>query len=123
MANVGAAVASESSEDFNHAPAFLHLSQKIKNLGVLLDQTYAKSFEYPEDLPTLERILGGEWSRLRDPWGQPLTAEFGLERENFVITLRSAGPDKKRGTDDDFIVGTFRAIVLYTAPPGSSNEP
>lgn len=58
VANVRAAVASESSEDFNHAPAFLHLSQKIKNLAALVDQSYAKSFEYPRTSRRLKEFSG-----------------------------------------------------------------
>ena len=39
---------------------------------------------------------------LRDPWGTPYITTIEATGPNYLIHLKSAGPDKKPGTDDDF---------------------
>jgi MG2 domain/A-macroglobulin TED domain/Alpha-2-macroglobulin family/Carboxypeptidase regulatory-like domain/A-macroglobulin receptor binding domain/Alpha-2-macroglobulin bait region domain len=108
VARAGAFMWSESSETLADTPRFKNVASQMRQLGLLLDRQYSRSMEFPRDTSALVRVLGAQWSDLRDPWGRPYRAEFSVARENNVITIMSAGPDKQMGTADDFAVGTFR---------------
>jgi hypothetical protein len=99
---------SETDESLARPPAFEKISSQMKQLSALLDQYYLNAIEFPQDISALDRILGRQWIELRDPWGKPYFADFGIQHTNRTITLLSAGPDKHQGTDDDFVAGTFR---------------
>ncbi|MFL6216219.1 MAG: carboxypeptidase regulatory-like domain-containing protein [Blastocatellia bacterium] len=49
-----------------------------------------------------------DWPATRDPWQQPYRAEFEVERDQQVLRLRSAGPDKRFDTGDDFVAADMR---------------
>ena len=114
VARAGALILSESSESVADTPAFASVAGQVQQISATLDRHYASSLEFPQDLSALSRILGRQWTDLLDPWGKPYTVEFTVDRENSVITLMSAGPDKRTGTRDDFVAGTFRRT--YFAP-------
>jgi len=48
---------------------------------------------------------------LIDPWGEP----FGYERDGYRYVLWSSGPDKKTGTEDDFVEGSSSLIESWKA--------
>jgi uncharacterized protein YfaS (alpha-2-macroglobulin family) len=54
---------------------------------------------------------------LLDPWNTPYKAELTEDRNDDVVTLTSAGPDKQFGTADDFSVTLLRRNVF--AVPGA----
>ncbi len=108
------AVSVESSETAADVPSFPIISGQMKRINAALDQGYAVSLEFPEDLSAFTLALGREWTDLADPWGKPYRVEFSVDGENQVITLMSSGPDKRFGTSDDFSAGTFRRS--YFAP-------
>jgi hypothetical protein len=95
---------------------------------------------FPQDEAAFVNALsraGLDWQGLRDPWGHPYYVSFRSEarysdritirkkaaakgpREQFApvtlkienIILRSAGPDGKQGTEDDFVVAQFDRTV------------
>ena len=47
---------------------------------------------------------GYDLGSLKDPWGIPIMPPLVVDREADVLELRSAGPDKTFGTEDDFQV-------------------
>ena len=67
---------------------------------------------YVRDFATLKTELattGIQWDALRDPWGQPYLAQFGISNSRYTITVMSGGPDGKfetSPTSDDFPVWT-----------------
>jgi hypothetical protein len=64
------------------------------------------TLEYPRDDASLQSITGGVLAGVRDPWLQPFLTRFSIERGDAVLSVVSAGPDKKPGTADDFTVLT-----------------
>ncbi len=108
VAGTGAMITSDSSESIGSKPEFPKVTAQMRDFQSALDKHYADSLEFPRDVSALWSALGRRWSDLEDPWGMSYLTEFSVNGRNFVITLRSAGPDKRRGTADDFIIATFR---------------
>jgi hypothetical protein len=74
-----------------------------------LNRTYRRNYSYPRDMASLKRTLaasGIDFGALRDPWDQPYRAEFATRKSEDILTVRSAGPDKRFGTDDDVTAAT-----------------
>ncbi|MBK8810660.1 MAG: carboxypeptidase regulatory-like domain-containing protein [Acidobacteria bacterium] len=69
------------------------------------------------DLPTLTAEMKGrglDLETLRDPFGRPYRFDFYVERTNYVLAVRSDGPDGNPGIagvlpNDDFVVWTNRS--------------
>jgi hypothetical protein len=83
--------------------------QRPNYLVALLDEAYRNSEEYPHDIEELKATLRGkgvDFEALRDPWGTPYEAGFSVQGQFDVLEIRSAGPDRKPGTQDDFPVAT-----------------
>jgi hypothetical protein len=81
------------------------LNADLSPLRRALTVQYEKTNQYPRDEANLARLLALEGVSLdelrRDPWGQPISFTFGIDRTNDYLALSSAGPDKQFGTDDD----------------------
>ncbi len=71
------------------------------------------------------------WADFKDPWGSEFIPSFALNDFSQELEIRSAGPDKKAATDDDFrVAGNYasiyeptrrevrRAITLYREKTG-----
>jgi hypothetical protein len=83
------------------------IDRGIDPLIKALDLRYKDTGEYPKTDAAFRTLLAGAGQSLesaRDPWGQPYKAYFGASGDMDELTLRSAGPDKKFGTQDDFEV-------------------
>ncbi len=105
VANLTADISSDSTEQ---DPMFERIALHMKQLKQTFDEYFAITFEFPQDISTLSDALGPAWTNLTDPWGMPFQPEFVVENENLVIRFKSAGPDKKYGTADDFEVYNFQ---------------
>lgn len=82
---------------------------QIKLVREALTAQYEKDLDHPTDQSSFERILqarGVNPAQIIDPWGEPYFAEFTVNRIIDVIQLKTAGPDKKRGTSDDLVAYT-----------------
>jgi hypothetical protein len=94
----------------NTADDFVVMTVRRPNyLVALLDDAYRSSEDYPHNLDELKATLrakGVDFDALRDPWGAPYEAVFSIQRQFDVLEIRSAGPDGKHGTQDDFPVAT-----------------
>jgi hypothetical protein len=86
--------------------AFAHLiSAQLDPLQRELALYYTLKGAYPTNEDMLRRLLitaGIDFDELRDPWGMPYRAAFGVEKGASEFHLWSAGPDKLFGTPDDF---------------------
>jgi hypothetical protein len=81
------------------------IARQVRPTQQALDARYAAAAEYPRDAASLNRLLadaGLDFESQRDPWGTPFRASFNVEREQDVLTIASAGADKRFDTEDDF---------------------
>ena len=84
-----------------------HFRAKMKPLAAKLDELFESRGIYPRDPKELREILkteGIDLDALEDAWGNPLRAEFRLDREALRMSLWSAGADELSGTADDLTV-------------------
>lgn len=85
------------------------VTKQLEVLKTSLNERYAKDGDHPTDITSLNRILGDVgigFDKIRDPWGEPYSAEFSVEKTQDITTLRTFGPDKTSGTPDDFVAMT-----------------
>jgi hypothetical protein len=83
------------------------IDPQMKVIRAALDARYEETGEYPKTQVALDTELaaaGQSLQDMKDPWGTPYRAEFSVDREWDVLEIKSAGPDKVFGTDDDFVV-------------------
>ncbi len=115
LAHAGAFVNGAGSESLAQMPVFFTITSQMGKIKSALDEHYASSFEFPQDVNALARILGPQNSDAQDPWGNLYRPEFSVEGTENIITMVSCGPDKQRGTADDFVAGTFRRAYFTPA--------
>jgi hypothetical protein len=117
VAQRGSSAIGDSSENFHDTPRFSSVDFQIRQLQSTLDRHFADSLAFPADAADLTAAAGLQWTAMRDPWGMPYSARFETERAERVIEIVSSGPDKKAGTDDDFVAGRIQRsyFALYNA--------
>jgi hypothetical protein len=82
-----------------------YFENKLQPFENALRAHYEKTGEYPKNEIDLRQILsanGINYDELRDAWGTAYAAEFNVERNLVIVTLKTASADKKFGTGDDF---------------------
>lgn len=75
---------------------------------------HARTGGFIRDAQTLKTELmrlGIDFDSIKDPWGNGYQLSFGVNRSQFIVTVRSAGPDRRFSTraahsDDDFSLAT-----------------
>lgn len=83
------------------------INSQVAPVADALTKIYEKTRAYPADQSTLDRLLSGagiNLASLRDPWGNPFFPVFSIEGAQDVFVLKSAGPDERVDTNDDFSV-------------------
>ncbi|HWN11394.1 MAG TPA: MG2 domain-containing protein [Pyrinomonadaceae bacterium] len=78
--------------------------QQLEPIGKLLDARYNQGGLYPASGESLRRLLvesGFDFDQLNDPWGTPYREKFSVERDELILEIISAGPDKSFVTHDD----------------------
>ncbi|HND18601.1 MAG TPA: MG2 domain-containing protein, partial [Acidobacteriota bacterium] len=98
-----------TSESLNLRPVFhQNVMARLHPIFQIVSDYAERNRIYPKTLADVERILsshGMKFSQITDPWGMPFQSEFvsvlGLDKWR----IKSSGPDKKPGTDDDFLAG------------------
>lgn len=87
-----------------------------------LNNAYEKrSYLHPVDDASLRSILSSyniDFDQMRDPWGMGYKAEFSVNKSRDILTVISAGPDKKFETKDDFTA--FSTGFEYFTPMGQA---
>jgi hypothetical protein len=110
-----------SAENFetDHTQVFAELTGlHLKPIADLLETQYKNGGIYPTNGETLRRLLfesGVNFDQLKDPWGTLYREMFSIDRDDSVLDLVSAGPDKLFSTKDDFSVSRLtRAYFRFT---------
>ncbi len=86
---------------------YLVIEGQLKPVKAALASRYTHTGEYPRNPAMLRRQMsafGISFDQMLDPWGLPYIAKFSIEQDKDVLEIESAGPDKRRGTADDFTV-------------------
>ncbi|HEY1336669.1 MAG TPA: MG2 domain-containing protein [Bryobacteraceae bacterium] len=79
-------------------------------LKVMIANALRPLTDYPANTDEFARTLGDaglRFDKLKDPWGSSLRAEIRYAGDQRVFCIKSAGPDRKPGTNDDFEVTSF----------------
>jgi hypothetical protein len=88
-----------------------YFNKKLENFEKILKENYEKTGDFPKDENSLRRILsagGINFDDLRDAWETPFQARFSADGNNLTLSLKTAGADKKNGSEDDFTVKEMR---------------
>ncbi|HEX8845621.1 MAG TPA: MG2 domain-containing protein [Pyrinomonadaceae bacterium] len=97
--------------DLDQQKVFADLTNRqLKPLQDALNARYRSRMEYPKDEATLRSMLkeaGISFEALLDPWGTPYRALFYVRLGNNLLSIESAGADKRFGTADDFSASAF----------------
>jgi len=86
-----------------------YFPKRLKPFEMVLDAQFKKNYDYPTDETSLKRIVaanGMNLDLLLDPWGQKYYTAFSIDKTKQQLILKTTGPDKKIGTNDDFIVSS-----------------
>lgn len=97
------------------------IKQQLEPMQEALAARYARTGEYPRDETSLRRELaasGIDLDSLRDPWGRQYYADFAVNKQADEFDLRTAGPDKRLGTGDDFVAKSMS--WAYFRPVGEA---
>lgn len=95
--------------------------KQLAPLENALKTQFEKNYAHPTDYVSLRKILSENnvsFDALRDPWGQNYYAVFTTEKTQNIVTIQTAGADKKLGTTDDFNVSS--ASFAYFTPTGKA---
>ena len=93
--------------------------KQLAPIEEMLKRRFEKDFAYPRDEASLRDILaagGVRFEELRDPWGNNYRADVQTDKTQRIVTLKTAGADKKFGTRDDFTVSSVG--FAYFTPIG-----
>jgi len=93
------------------------MKRSVKPLGQAI--LAARPERLPATLDAVQRIgrtANLDYALLLDPWNTPYKVATKVEWHDEVVSLQSAGPDKRFGTDDDFTTELVRRN--YFALPG-----
>lgn len=86
-----------------------------------LKKQYNADYKHPTSDDSLRAILAKkaiDFERLRDPWDVNYRTKFEVEKADDLMTLTTAGADKKFDTKDDFTV--LRMSFNYFLPAGQA---
>lgn len=100
------------------------VTRQFNQVSWALGDAYSRQHGlHATDDASLRSILdshGIDLDRMADPWGMQYKAEFGIEKAQDTIRIKTAGPDKAFGTDDDFYA--YSGSFDYFASMGKSVE-
>ncbi len=92
---------------------------ELKPVFDALNKRYERTLQYPTDETSLRRFLLEsriDLDQVVDPWGVRFRPVFSLDKQSDVLTLITAGADKKFGSGDDFSVDSL--AWRYFIPTG-----
>jgi hypothetical protein len=93
------------------------IDSALSPLLATLDAERLISGTLPRDRRQLDELLERHhqsWSDWKDPWGSEFIPKFAVDRNDYVLTVFSPGPDKRAQSEDDFSV-VFRSVSFYRA--------
>ena len=101
------------------------VEKQIEAAKNAITRHYAVRKQYPLNEAELRGLLLEnkiDPSRLLDPWGVPYQPVFSLEGPSDVLTLMTAGADKRFGTEDDFAVARFSGATSTSRSNNRSRD-
>ncbi len=107
-------------ENDNKSPGDVYKGEVDRTLQPLLSALDGDRKEVgtlPRNRQELDALLQRHhliWSGFKDPWGSEFVPTFSVDRNDYVLDIFSPGPDKKIGTDDDFMAAR-RSVGFYAA--------
>jgi hypothetical protein len=93
------------------------IDKQIEAAKNAITRHYATRKQYPKNEAELQGLLSEnniDYNRLLDPWGVHYRPVFSLEGPSDVLTLMTAGADKRFDTEDDFSVAHFEWRYFLT---------
>lgn len=109
------------SDDYTQARSVFAevIEKQLAPVETVLRNAYADDFSHPTDDVSLREILSArniDFDKLRDPWLSNYRAKYEVGETNDLMTIESAGADKKFDTRDDFTV--LKMSFAYFLPIG-----
>ncbi len=99
-----------------------YTSKQFEPVSKALQDAYVKeNYLHATDEASFNNIMvsrGVRVGELRDPWGTAYRAKYSIDKTRDILTVVSAGPDKKFDTADDFTA--FSAGFEYFTPTGKA---
>lgn len=86
------------------------LEKELAPLYTALSCSDVPKCTFPGDQQAARAILARHSAvlkEMRDPWGTPFRIQFDIRYNQHIVTVTSAGPDKRFDTDDDFTAKQF----------------
>jgi A-macroglobulin TED domain/Alpha-2-macroglobulin family/MG2 domain/Carboxypeptidase regulatory-like domain/A-macroglobulin receptor binding domain len=86
------------------------VAKELSPLNAALSCSDMTKCVFPSNDATLQEILKRHraiFEQMRDPWGTPFRVQTEIQYTERVVTVTSAGPDKRFDTDDDFVAQRF----------------
>lgn len=86
------------------------VDKELAPLSVALSCSDLPNCTFPTDEAAVQSLLARHnvsLAEMRDPWGTPFRIHTEVQYAQRVVTVISAGPDKRFDTDDDFTVKQF----------------
>lgn len=96
-------------------PYFRFLGEAINRAVARYHSRTGKFIRDSTSLKSELKLEGIDFDALRDPWGQPYQAEFGVNQIKYLVTVRSSGPDQhfsSTGSDDVLL---WTSLIDYSA--------
>jgi hypothetical protein len=93
------------------------IEKELEPLRAALDAERRESGTLPRDQKELDAFLERHqlrWSDWKDPWGLEFIATFGVDRDDYLLSVSSPGADKRAETDDDFLAEHW-SVGFYLA--------
>lgn len=113
---------SSDEYEMDHRRLFVpQLADQLEPLRTALTRVYSATLAYPKDESSLRQVLsnnGIDFESLKDSWGISYRPMFFIDRHSDVLTLQSAGPDKKFNSEDDLT--TTHMTWAYFRPTGEA---
>jgi hypothetical protein len=119
LTSAGADKQFETSDDFTvlrtERPYFRFTGEAINRAAA---RYHARTGQFIREAATLKSELrqeGIDFDTLRDPWGRPYQAEFGVSQTKYLVAVRSSGPDRQFSSKDNDDILLWTSSIDYSA--------
>ncbi|MDX6556959.1 MAG: hypothetical protein QOF72_8 [Blastocatellia bacterium] len=119
LTSAGADKQFETSDDFTvlrtERPYFRFTGEAINRAAA---RYHARTGQFIREAATLKSELrqeGIDFDTLRDPWGRPYQAEFGVSQTKYLVSVRSSGPDRQFSSKDNDDILLWTSSIDYSA--------
>ena len=99
----------------------------FRSIGETIDRAvtryHHRTGKFIRDATTLKEevsIDGLDWDRIYDRWGKPYRLDFEVQESQFVLNVRSGGPDKQFSIHEQYVLDDFtvwRSAIDYFGGP------